>query len=138
LSQASVEMMKVIERQRKEITFKTTCFLCFLSQKDSFQLFRLIKLHVNIQICKCVPVHIHTYHQIHNNSVLDNHVYIDTWVDYPVGQYIHLHCNKQNLRMNRFVDHMLNLRILDDIRIYMMHLHWYKYHNCMTLGHMRL
>jgi hypothetical protein len=49
-------------------------------------------------------------------------VHIDTWLDSPVGQYKRLHCNIQKSSMDRFVDHMLDLHNLDDIRIYMMQL----------------
>ncbi len=64
-----------------------------------------------------------TYHLLHSNSLLDNHVHIGTLVHYFLVHGRHLHDNKQNLRMDRFVDHMLHLHNLVDIHIDMMYLH---------------
>jgi hypothetical protein len=85
----------------------------------------------------CLVIFI-TYHSLHNNSVLDNQVYIDTLVDYFLGHDINLHYNKQSLSIDLSVDHMLNLHNLVDIHICMMYLHWYMYHNCMIPEHMHL
>ena len=64
-----------------------------------------------------------TYHLFHNNLLPDNQLHIDILVDYFLVYDIHLHYDKQDLSMDLFVDHMLNLRNLDDTHIYMMHLH---------------